>query len=173
MPNHPPIVCFVGRSGSGKTTLLVGVIRALRARGWRVVTVKHDAHGHAAFDAEGKDTWRHKEAGAETVVLVSPGRIVSVSDAPREPTLEEIRDHYAGNADVILTEGFKRAPHPKIEVARKALAPNLLLGEKDGLVAIATDFDARAGVPRLDLNDAAAVADFIEGCFLRPVGPRP
>jgi molybdopterin-guanine dinucleotide biosynthesis protein B len=172
MPSRPPIVCFVGRSGSGKTTLLVGVIRALRAGGWRVATVKHDAHGHAAFDKEGKDTWHHKEAGAETVVLVGPGRIASVSDAPREPTLEEIQDRYAADADLILVEGFKRAPYPKIEVARKALSPTLLLDEGDGLVAIATDFEARGGVPRLDMNDPIAVADFIEKRFLRWEGPR-
>jgi molybdopterin-guanine dinucleotide biosynthesis protein B len=172
MPRHPPIVCFVGRSGSGKTTLLVGVIRALRAGGWRIATVKHDAHGHATFDREGKDTWQHKEAGAETVVLVGPGRIASVSDASREATLEEIRDRYAADADVVLAEGFKRAPYPKIEVARKALSPTLLLDKGDGLVAIATDFEARVGVPRLDMNDPIAVADFIKERFLRCVGPR-
>ena len=173
MPHPPPILCFVGRSGSGKTTLLVAVIRALHARGRRVAVVKHDAHGHATFDTEGKDTWRHKEAGAETVVLVSPGRIVSVSETPREPTLEEIRDRFAADVDVLLAEGFKRAPHPKIEVARKALATDLLLGGNDGVVAVATDFDAQADVPRLDLNDPVAVVDFIEKRFLRPAGPRP
>jgi molybdopterin-guanine dinucleotide biosynthesis protein B len=165
MAGPPPIVCFVGRSGSGKTTLLVEVIRLLRERGWRVASVKHDVHG-ATFDTEGKDSWRHKEAGAETVILVAPGRVVSVSDTEGEVTLEEVRARFAGGADLILAEGFKRAPHPKIEVARAARARSLLLGEGDGLVAVATDFETDAAVPRLDLGRPAAVADFVEDRFL-------
>ena len=171
MPEPAPILCFAGRSGGGKTTLLVEVIRHLRARGYRVVSVKHDAHG-ADFDTKGKDSWRHKEAGAETVVLVAPGRVVSISDsvagsAP-EPTLEEVRDRFGGGADIVLAEGFKRAPHPKIEVARAACSRELLLGEGDGLVAVASDFDAGLAVPRLDINAPGKVADFVEETFLKP-----
>ena len=170
MPTPPPILCFVGRSGGGKTTLLVEVIRLLRARGYRVASVKHDVHG-ATFDTEGKDSWRHKEAGAGTVVLVAPGRVVSISDfsedASREPTLDEVRRRFAADADILLVEGFKRAPHPKIEVARAALAPDLLLGEGDGLVAVATDFESALAVPRLDINMPGEVADFVEETFLK------
>jgi molybdopterin-guanine dinucleotide biosynthesis protein MobB len=173
MPSgKPPIVCFVGRSGSGKTTLLIQVIARLRARGRRVAAAKHDPHGHAALDMEGKDSWRLKEAGAESVAIVSPDRIACVSDAPEGLTLEDVRDRCAGSADVLLAEGWKRSAHPKIEVARKALAPELVLGAEDGLLAVATDFEIEAGVPRLDLNDPAAVADFLEARVLRPkAGP--
>lgn len=167
MAKTPPIVCFAGRSGSGKTTLLVEVIRLLRGRGYRVATVKHDVHG-ATFDTEGKDSWRHKEAGAETVVLVAPGRVVSISDSPGEPSLEEVRDRFCAGADILLAEGFKRAPHPKIEVARAALGAELLLGPRDGLVAVASDFNADPGVPMLDLNAPGKVADFVEETFLKP-----
>jgi molybdopterin-guanine dinucleotide biosynthesis protein B len=166
MAGAQPIVCFVGRSGSGKTTLLVEVIRLLRERGWRVASVKHDVHG-ASFDTEGKDSWRHKEAGAETVILVAPGRLVSVSDTKGEVALEEVRARFAGGADLILVEGFKRAPHPKIEVARAARARSVLLGAEDGLVAVVSDFEVDAAVPRLDLNEPAAVAEFVEDRFLR------
>src|SRR4029077_7212991 len=103
MPSgQPPIVCFVGRSGSGKTTLLVGLIARLRARGWRVAAAKHDPHGHAALDTEGKDSWRLKEAGGESVRLVSPDRIACLSNAPEGLALEDVRDRYAASADVLL-----------------------------------------------------------------------
>ncbi len=168
MPIPPPILCFAGRSGAGKTTLLVEVIGRLRARGFRVATAKHDPHGHATLDPEGKDTWRHRAAGARTVVLVGPRMISCVSDQPEEPTLEAVRDRFAGSADILLAEGFKRAPHPKIEVARKALGADLVLRGDPRLIAIATDFETDAGVPRLDLDDPQAVADFVEARFLRP-----
>ncbi|MDP3939076.1 MAG: molybdopterin-guanine dinucleotide biosynthesis protein B [Deltaproteobacteria bacterium] len=171
MDRSPPIVCFVGRSGSGKTTLLVEVIRELGARGYRVASVKHDVHG-ATLDTEGKDSWRHKEAGAETVVLVAPGRLVSVSDCASEPSLPAIGSRFAADADILIVEGFKRAPEPKIEVARAGLARELLLGAEDGLIAVATDFAVEAGVPRLDLNAPEAVADFIESRFLPLRGAR-
>lgn len=171
MSPSPPILCFAGRSGSGKTTLLVAVIAALRARGYRVASVKHDVHG-ATIDAEGKDSWRHKEAGAETVVLVAPGRVMSVSDCDEEPSLEAIGERFAPGADVLLAEGFKRADSPKIEVARSGRSADLLLGPEDGLVAVATDFEVEAGVPRLDLNAPEAVADFVEARFLGSRGPQ-
>lgn len=172
MDRLPPIVCFAGRSGSGKTTLLVAIIRELRARGFRVASVKHDVHG-ASLDTEGKDSWRHKEAGAETVVLLAPGRLVCVADCDEEPTLEAVAARFAPEVDVLLAEGFKRAPQPKIEVARKALAADLLLGPEDGLIAVATDFPVDAGVPRLDLNAPKAAADFVEARFLSPRRARP
>ena len=168
MPTPPPILCFAGSSGAGKTTLLVGVIRELRARGFRVATAKHDPHGHAELDTEGKDTWWHSSAGAQTVVLVGPRRIACVSDEEEEPSLAAVRDRFAGSADILLAEGFKRAPHPKIEVARGALGADLVLRGDPHLVAVATDFETGAGVPRLDLNEPAAVADFVEMGFLRP-----
>jgi len=172
MPVPPPILCFVGRSGAGKTTLLVEVIRNLCARGWRVATAKHDPHGHASFDTEGKDTWRHRESGAHTVVLVGPREMVCVSDVDEEPTLEAVRDRFAGDADILLAEGWKGAPHPKIEVARKEVGTDLMLRGDPHLVAVAADFEADAGVPRLDLNDPDAVADFVERHFLRAGGGR-
>jgi molybdopterin-guanine dinucleotide biosynthesis protein B len=167
MPGPPPILCFAGRSGAGKTTLLVEVIRCLRERGWRVATAKHDPHGHASLDTEGKDTWRHRAAGARTVVLVGPREMACVSDVDEEPSLEAVRDRFAAGADILLAEGWKRAPHPKIEMARKALDAGLLLRGDPHVVAVAADFEVDAGVPRLDLNDPNAVADFIEARFLR------
>lgn len=174
MPKPPPILCFAGRSGGGKTTLLVEVIRLLRARGYRVVSVKHDVHG-ADFDTRGKDSWRHKDAGAETAVLVAPGRVVSISDsAVGEPSLAEVRDRFGADADIVLAEGFKRAPHPKIEVARAEQGGALMLKAGEGLVAVASDFDVDVAVPRLDINAPGKVADFVEETFLKPRrGPRP
>ena len=135
-----------------------------------MATAKHDPHGHATLDVEGKDTWRHRAAGARTVVLVGPRGVACVSDLAEEPSLEAVRDRFAASADILLAEGFKRAPHPKIEVARRALGADLVLRGDPRLVAVATDFETDAGVPRIDLDDPDAVADFVQAQFLRP-GP--
>jgi len=86
-----PIVSIVGKSDSGKTTLIEKLLPALTGRGYRVATVKHDVHGFEV-DQEGKDSWRHKQAGAHTVVISSPNKVALIRDVERDLTLDEIRD---------------------------------------------------------------------------------
>ena len=87
----PSILCFAGRSNSGKTTLIERVIPALTRAGYRVATVKHAGHGFE-LDTEGKDSWRHKQAGASTVVVLSKGSMAMFADIPEEMKVEEVRD---------------------------------------------------------------------------------
>jgi len=99
-----PIVSIVGKSDSGKTTLLEKVVRELRSRGWRVATVKHDAHSFE-IDHEGKDSWRHKQAGACMTIISSPSKIAVVTDTDHDHSLNEIRDRFVRDVDLIVTEG--------------------------------------------------------------------
>jgi molybdopterin-guanine dinucleotide biosynthesis protein MobB len=156
-----PIVSIVGKSNSGKTTLIERLIPELASRGWRVATIKHNIHGFD-IDHEGKDSWRHRKAGACATVLASPRQVAVIEDAARDYEIAELRDRYIRDADLILSEGFKKNPHPKIEVFRAVLKRPLLCTAEDNLIAIAGDTPPDAEVPCFDLNNIKGLADFIE-----------
>jgi molybdopterin-guanine dinucleotide biosynthesis protein B len=160
-----PIISIVGRSNAGKTTLIEKLIPELIRRGYRVATIKHDVHGFAV-DHEGKDSWRHKKAGAHTAVISSPWKVAVIEDAEKDHTLAELRDRYIRDVDIILSEGYKGNPHPKIEVFRAALKSNLLCSQGDNLFAIACDQPLKTGVPCFDINDARGLVDLVEAKFL-------
>lgn len=157
------IIGFAGWSGAGKTTLLVRVIPLLTASGLRVATIKHAHHGFD-IDRPGKDSWAHREAGASEVLVASGRRwalMHELRDTP-EPSLAELLTHLAP-ADLVLVEGFKREAFPKIEVHRAGNGKALLYNEDPCIVAIAADTPLPgATVPVLGLDDAAAVAAFVE-----------
>jgi molybdopterin-guanine dinucleotide biosynthesis protein MobB len=164
-----PIVSIVGKSNSGKTTLIEKLIIELTRRGFRVATIKHNRHGFE-IDHEGKDSWRHKHAGAVATVIASPEQIALIEDTERDYDLAEIRDRYIRNADIILAEGFKVNPHPKIEVFRLDLMRERLCGPKDNLFALAGDRSISAEVPWYDWNDAEGLASLIIAKFLSGQG---
>lgn len=163
-----PIVSIVGKSDSGKTTLLEKLIPELARRGYKVATVKHDVHGFDV-DREGKDSWRHKQAGAHTVVISSPQKLALIRDVDHDADLAELRDKYIRDVDLILSEGFKKNTQPKIEVFRKEMHRDLLCTKEDNLVAIATNQPFALGVPCFDLNDSRGLVDLIEEKFLKAV----
>ena len=129
----PPIISVVGKSESGKTTLIEKLIPELKNRGYRIGTIKH-AHHNFDMDKEGKDSWRHKAAGSETVVIVSPGKISIVKDEDLE-RLEHLEKYFDG-MDLVITEGFKREKMPKIEVCRAERNKEPLCQDDNTLIAI-------------------------------------
>ena len=161
-----PIVSIVGKSNSGKTTLIEKLIVELTRRGFRVATIKHNRHGFD-IDHEGKDSWRHKHAGAVATVVASPGRVALIEDTQGDYNLAEIRERYIKDADIILAEGFKINPYPKIEIYRTELKRELLCGPEDDLIALAGDRPLPAEVPCFDRDDAAGLADLIAERFLK------
>ena len=161
-----PIVSIVGKSNSGKTTLLEKIIPELVKRGYRVATIKHNLHGFD-IDHEGKDSYRHKKAGAHTTIVSSPHQLALIQDVDHNYSLDEIRDRYIKNVDIILTEGYKGNPFPKIEVFRKALKRPLLCAKEDNLFAVAADTKLDIDVPCFDINDAKSIVDLIENKFLK------
>jgi molybdopterin-guanine dinucleotide biosynthesis protein B len=164
-----PIVSIVGKSESGKTTLIEKLIAELAGRGWRVATIKHNRHGFE-IDHEGKDSWRHRKAGAVATVLASPRKVAVIEDVDTDYGLAEIGERYIRNADIILAEGYKGNPHPKIEVFRADIRRERLCGPEDNLIALAVDRPLSAEVPCFDRNDAAGIADLIEQRFLARKG---
>jgi len=161
-----PIVSIVGKSNAGKTTLLEKLIPELVKRGYRVATIKHNMHGFD-IDHEGKDSWRHKKAGANTTIVSSPHQLALIQDVDHNHSLDEIRDKYIRNADIILTEGYKGNPFPKIEVFRSDLNRAPLCRKEDNLLAIAADIKLDIGVPCFDINDSRSIVDLIENKFLK------
>ncbi len=155
---------LAGWSGSGKTTLLVKLIPRLKAHGLTVSTVKH-AHHSFDIDQPGKDSHRHREAGATEVLIGSAKRwalIHELHDAA-EPSLADLLARLSPE-DLVLVEGFKRDPHPKLEVWRRANGKPLLCPDDPYIVAVASDQPiGTLAVPRLDINDSDAIARFIIG----------
>ena len=164
-----PLVSIVGKSDSGKTTLVEGVVRELVARGWRVATCKHHTH-EVDIDVPGKDSWRHARAGSCVAMISSPTQFARVEKLTHERTLEEIVQA-AGDVDVVITEGFKRAGSVRIEVSRlgRSDEPISTPGELFALVTDNVDLHPE-GVPVFDLNDIAGVVTLIERTFLANSG---
>ncbi|MGZ3608062.1 MAG: molybdopterin-guanine dinucleotide biosynthesis protein B [Syntrophales bacterium] len=161
-----PIVSIVGRSNTGKTTLIEKLIPELKRRGYRVATIKHNIHGFD-IDHEGKDSWRHREAGARLTVIASPQQIALIEDASKDYEISELRDRYIRDVDVILSEGFKVNPHPKIEVVRSEMKHAPICSREDNLLAIVSDEPIDRGVPCLGIDDIRGITDLIEEKLLK------
>ncbi len=152
---NPPMVAVTGWANAGKTTFLLGLIPALARRGVRVAAVKHDAHGFE-MDREGKDTWRLARAGAESVAILGPDRWAALGRGER--SLEELR-RALPPADLILGEGFKRSPLPKLELHRAGSGG--LICRDDSLLAVVTDQELETAVPRFGWEDYEACAGLL------------
>ena len=159
----PPVICIVGRSQTGKTTLIEKLIPLLKQRGFRIGTVKH-SHHIFDFDKTGKDSWRHKDAGAETVLVSSPGKIALVKN-DQQGTLDDLLTYF-GDMDLVITEGFKKERKPKIEVVRAARHSDPLLTSDRHLVAVVSDTQIDVNVPKFGLDDIEKIAAFIEEEYL-------
>lgn len=158
------VLGITGWSGSGKTTLLIRLIPLLKARGLSVSTMKH-VHHAVEFDRPGKDSFEHRKAGANEVMLSSARRWALMSDLPpetEEPPIDDLLGKLSP-VDLVLVEGWKHGTHSKLEVHRPANGKPLLAPDDPRIIAVASDtpLDGLA-VPRLDLNDVDAIADFIE-----------
>ncbi|MEJ2068149.1 MAG: molybdopterin-guanine dinucleotide biosynthesis protein B [Deltaproteobacteria bacterium] len=164
-----PIICIVGSSNSGKTTLIERLIPEFIKRGYRVATIKHHWENFQ-IDQKGKDSWRHKEAGAHTVVISSPQKVALVEDASHDHSLNELAARFIQGVDIIIAEGFKRAKHPKVEVFRRAVHPHPLAPELENVIAIMSDESLRMDIPCLDINDTIGAADIIEERIIRCPG---
>ncbi len=160
------VLGIAGWSGSGKTTLVTRILPLLVARGLKVSTVKH-AHHDFDIDQPGKDSWRHRQAGASEVLISSSLRFALIHEhrGGAELDLQRILARMSP-VDIVLVEGFKRESHPKIEVWRAEVGKPLLAANDPHIIAVATDNPRQGlpgghGAPVLDLNDVTAVAEFV------------
>jgi molybdopterin-guanine dinucleotide biosynthesis protein B len=152
---------FAGWSGSGKTTLIEKLIPRFVKRGLRVSLIKH-AHHTFDVDQPGKDSWRHRHAGASEVLVTSSRRWVLMHElrGTQEPAFED-QVKRLSPCDLLIVEGFKHAPIPKLEVWRATTGEGMLHPQDPHIVAVASDERIETKLPLLDLNDDAGIAGFI------------
>jgi molybdopterin-guanine dinucleotide biosynthesis protein B len=151
----------VGWKNSGKTGLVERLVTEITGRGYSVSTIKH-AHHKVDVDQPGTDSYRHRQAGAEEVILASAGRVAIMQElrgAP-EPGLSDLVARLSP-VDLVLVEGYKREAHPKVEAHRAETGQPLIAREDETVRAIASDEVLEIDCPVLDLDDTAAIADFI------------
>lgn len=166
---NPPVLGIAAWSGTGKTTLLVKLLPLLRVQGLRIGMLKH---AHHAFDIDhpGKDSYELRKAGAEQMLIASNQRWALMVESPvsDDVSLTAMLDQLNRNTlDLILVEGFRHEPFPKIELHRAALGKPLLFPEDDSIMAIACDAPLETHLPQLDLNAPEAIAAFILNCCAR------
>jgi molybdopterin-guanine dinucleotide biosynthesis adapter protein len=152
------VIGLAGWSGAGKTTLLTRALPHLLGQGLRVSVIKH-AHHKFDVDTPGKDSWRHREAGAEEVLVSSGARWALMHElrGDREPALPELLAKLSP-VDLVVVEGYKTDPHRKIEVHRAANGKPLLFPNDPGIVGVASDVEVATSLPMVHLDDIPAVA---------------
>lgn len=160
-----PVLGFAAFSGSGKTTLITQLTPILKQNNLRIGLIKH-SHHNFAIDKPGKDSFRFRAAGADSVMLVSKQRraIITEFTADQEPSLEQQIKHLdQSSLDLILVEGFKAEKFPKIEIHRPTMAKPLLYREDNNIIAVASDtsLNLPESVVALDLNQPEMIAKFI------------
>ena len=160
-----PVIGFAAYSGTGKTTLLTQLIPVLKQKGLRVAVIKH---AHHAFDIDqpGKDSYELRKAGASPMLISSSQRIALMIDKEeeKEPELDELINYInPDTVDIILVEGFKHWPMPKIELHRPATGKPLIFPDDANIIAIAHDDDIKheTRIPRLDINNPVEIAEFL------------
>ena len=148
-----------GCSNTGKTVLIEGLIKELKKRGKSVATIKHDVHGFD-IDKEGKDTWRHRKAGAEAVIISSKKRMALIREVEEEIPLEELIDQVK-DFDFIIIEGYKKSPYKKLEVFREGVSKEIIT-PKEKLIGIASDAPlSLEEVKVVNLNNYEEIADLV------------
>lgn len=161
-----PLIGFCAYSGTGKTTLLGKLIPLLKGRGLRLALLKH-AHHSFEIDRPGKDSHTLRKAGADQVLIASRHRVAFIKERPeatREPRLADVLPCIDARAlDLILVEGFKREPIPKIELYRPSLAKPMIHANDPHVIAVASDapFPMARDLPRLDINRPERIMDFV------------
>ena len=165
----PPVVAIIGKKNCGKTTLIEKLIPELIDLGYRVGTIKHH-HGEIGMDQPGKDTWRHKQAGALAVVLSSPTGMGLIRDTSRESTVQELVSLYFSDMDLVLTEGYKKGPIPKVEIFRSTVHSDPLPDPEGNLIARMSDVEIDPNIPHFRLDASKALAQFIAEKIIMPAG---
>ena len=161
----PSIISFVGNSGVGKTTLLEKLIVELKKRHYKIGVIKHAFAGFQ-FDKKDKDSWRHRKAGADTVMVVSEKELAIVKNYnDNKVDINNLIDYFS-DMDLIIIEGYKLSDKPKIELFRKNIHKEPLFILDNNLVAFITDFKYNLNIPQFGLEEISQLTDFIENTYL-------
>lgn len=160
-----PVISIVGKTNSGKTTLIEKIVPELKKRGYKIGTIKHDAH-RFEIDHEGKDTYRHFQAGTDTVVIASSKKMALIKRLNDSLSLDEIVEKFFQDVDIVITEGYKSQNKPKIEIFRSNVHDKPLCVDGDNRIALVSDKKLDVNVPLFGLEDINDLVGFIEERFL-------
>jgi len=166
MKNMIPVISIVGKSNTGKTTFIERMIPEFVHRGYRIAIIKHGAHGFD-IDHEGKDTWRYRKAGAHTTLISSPRKVALIEDVEKDHDIEELREKYIRDVDIIIIEGYKGNPYPKIKIFRKEISNKLPSAGDDSLMAVVSDSPVDIDVPCFTTENVKDLVEMIEKRFLK------
>ena len=155
-----PVISFVGKSGSGKTTFLEKLIAELAARGLSVCAVKHSPHGFS-LEEPGKDSERFRKAGSARTILHGKNQVVVFAEVPEDLDLGGLTERFAKSADIVVAEGYKSGPGPKVEVSRAECSTELVCAGSEDLIAVVADHPVDVDVPVFKMDDVSALADFL------------
>ena len=155
-----PILSIVGYSNAGKTTLMEKLVSHLTEQGLSIATIKH-SHHQPELDEVGKDSWRHKQAGAETSFLIGPEQMLMVADIRQELNPQTLVEQFCTGFDLVLVEGYASLPGAKIEVLRAARSKSLRC-DPAGLLAVVTDVtDLQSELPQIEIDDIETATTLI------------
>jgi molybdopterin-guanine dinucleotide biosynthesis protein B len=160
-----PIITVVGYSTSGKTRCVTGLIAALARRGYRVASTKHCHHGFD-LDVEGKDSWKHRQAGAVTTLMSSGNQIGMVASTPALITLEQICRDYVHGAEILLAEGYSWENLPKILVTSQDKLEQERISPDDLIIALVGENRVDSSLPQFSFNQIEALASLLERDYL-------
>ncbi|MEW5908963.1 MAG: molybdopterin-guanine dinucleotide biosynthesis protein B [Thermodesulfobacteriota bacterium] len=163
----PQLVTIVGNSSSGKTTVIEKLIVELKRKGYRIGAVKHAHHGYD-IDQKGKDSFALKDAGADIVLVSSPGKIMMIKDDTESESLDRLESYFQG-VDLVIAEGFKKEPRPKVEVFRSEVHSKPLFQGNKELVAMVSDSDISIDVPLFRFHEIRKLSDFLENKFIKNI----
>ncbi|MEN6460321.1 MAG: molybdopterin-guanine dinucleotide biosynthesis protein B [Syntrophomonas sp.] len=153
-----PIIGFVGYSNSGKTLVVASMIKILSSRGYRVASLKHASHGYD-MDVPGKDSWQHYESGAEKVVVVGPSSFMVHQRCSAPPALNDILS-MVNDVDIILLEGFKSEPVPKVVIIREEVQTEVIKIDSEAL-AVVSDMALKLDIPIFSFEQLDLLADYL------------
>lgn len=161
MKSKVPVISIIGVSNSGKTTLIVKLVKELKSMGYKIATIKHSHHSFE-LDTEGKDSWLHTQAGADTVIVTSNNMMGVIRRLTKEVPLIEIINTYLQDMDIIIVEGYKSEDIPKIEVFRTEVSTELVCREDKNLIAVVGDKNPSIGIPFFHINDeTSTIIEFL------------
>ncbi len=159
-----PILLVAGKRKSGKTTLIENLIPVFVKKGYRVATIKHDVHGFE-IDIPGKDTFRHREAGARITIISSPDKVAMVEQRDKELDFEEILERFIEDVDLVIAEGYKSHPYPKIEVYD---GKERILEGDENLIAVVGRNIKDEKIAVFDPEDYERIAEYVEEKVIKP-----